>query len=524
MRGLVAVLVLVGLAFRVAPLLDHGGRLLRQFPTEDGYLMLTIARNLALGLGMSTAAGTIPTNGTQPGMTFVYALGFWLAGGDKSNGVFVAQIIQIAFGMLAAWLLYRLGRLVFARSPDGRTIAALAAATWFAAPLCVQHSQNCLETGAYIASVLAVVLAFLGGLRQPAAPWSMRRCLALGALCGLAFWMRNDASLLILACCLTLAGIGIVHGPSLTRRLAEAFTIGATSIIVALPWLIHNKIHFGNIVPISGQSEAAFTPFAANAPRLLWGIAEYVLLIGGIPGSLESRPVVLAGCVLLLAAAVIVVAFIALRARLATRTLILLAAIYASGLCVFYGLFFGAGYFMSRYMFPLSPFLALLWAAIVYGICTAPASARRLPVTVAVWAPVLAVIIGLNARAYLKGDNQGHFQVVEWVQANVPADAWVGAPQTGTLGFFHDRTINLDGKVNPEALEARLRDAVPQYVLDREIAYLADWVGLAGWAEIPVLKPHFELLVEDHERNLAVLGRRPTTVGLNGHLRGVTHR
>ncbi|MBV8229307.1 MAG: hypothetical protein JO329_04910, partial [Planctomycetaceae bacterium] len=37
-----AALVVVGLASRIAPLLNLGGRLLRQFASEDGYLMMTI--------------------------------------------------------------------------------------------------------------------------------------------------------------------------------------------------------------------------------------------------------------------------------------------------------------------------------------------------------------------------------------------------------------------------------------------------------------------------------------------------
>ena len=56
-------LLAIGFISRVLPLLDQDGRVIRQFPTEDGYLMLTIARNMALGHGMSTAGGTIPTNG-----------------------------------------------------------------------------------------------------------------------------------------------------------------------------------------------------------------------------------------------------------------------------------------------------------------------------------------------------------------------------------------------------------------------------------------------------------------------------
>jgi len=96
---------------------------------------------------------------------------------------------------------------------------------------------------------------------------------------------------------------------------------------------------------------------------------------------------------------------------------------------------------------------------------------------------------------------------VEWVQKNVPDDVWVGAVQTGTLGFFHDRTINLDGKVNPDALRARLAGRTQEYVLASPIEYLTDWVGIETWLHGTALEGRFERRVLDRERNLAVAQR-----------------
>ena len=120
---------------------------------------------------------------------------------------------------------------------------------------------------------------------------------------------------------------------------------------------------------------------------------------------------------------------------------------------------------------------------------------------------LVLLALGLNVRLYLRGDQHMHFQVVEWVEENVPPEVWVGAVQTGTLGFFHDRTINLDGKVNPEALQARKENRAPEYVVEKGIQYLVDWVGIARWMDFPAISPHFELVVKDSQRNLAVLRR-----------------
>ena len=104
-----------------------------------------------------------------------------------------------------------------------------------------------------------------------------------------------------------------------------------------------------------------------------------------------------------------------------------------------------------------------------------------------------------------------HKQVVDWVQTNVAEGQWVGAIQTGTLGFFHDRTINLDGKVNPDALHARIVEGhVLNYVVQSKIYYLTDWTGITSWLsrkESPRFTEAFELVVKDEQRNLGVLRR-----------------
>jgi len=509
MTFLIVLLFLAGLAFRLAPLFNQGGRLLRQFPTEDAYLMLTVARNLAIGNGMSTADGTIPTNGVQPVATFLWAGCYRLVQGDKVAGVALVQVVEIAIAVLSALLLYIVGRVVFHSRPGGRSMAALAASLWFAAPLSVEHSQNCLETGAYTLSVIAVALAIVIDSHRRDRSRTLPFCINLGAMLGFTFWVRNDAALLILAAGLTRLVFGSrIGGQRVGRVFTETMVIGATSVGVALPWLIYNKIYFGNIVPISGISEAAFVTFGTNILRLPPKLAEYALMIGAIPSSLETQPLVLALCCLIIVVLALILIYVWLHADHPTQALLSLAIIYGIGLCIFYGLFFGAGHFMSRYLFPLSPFFALFWVVVAFAFWDWFKTSRLSQVRLIVPTLAVLVIFAVNIRLYLKGNDHMHFQVVEWVKENVSEDAWIGAPQTGTLGYFHDRTINLDGKVNPDALHARLAGEIPQYIIDHNIDYLVDWVGLSCWTDLPILKPYYELIVEDHDKNLAVLRRR----------------
>jgi len=482
--------------------------MLRQFPTEDGYLMLTIARNIALGKGMSVADGLQPTNGVQPLATLIWAAVLWLAGGDRRIGVLGILLVQVAFSCLAALLLYTLARHLLRGSPHGVSAALLLSAGWFASPLTVVHSMNCLETGLYGLVVVLVALVFAES--PQAESWGPRRCLGVGALLGLAFWTRNDAVFLVLAACLVHVTWGLWDAAKpVSRRIVETLVFGATSVAVAAPWLIFNHVRFGGIVPVSGQSEALEGSFAANLWRIPLAIFEYATLYLPIPGSIEQSPWVLAAGTLACIAVTALAVQVFRVGSPAARAVACLGAIFGVCLLAFYGLSFGAGYFFSRYMFPLSPFLALLFGVVLRNVWEF-ADSREWK-----WAPpasallLCALALGLNARLYRNGTSHMHFQVVDWVQEHVPDDAWVAAPQSGTLGFFHDRTINLDGKVNPAALAIRrAKGNMEKYILDQDIEYLADWEGLASWAKLPVLGPHFELVVDDPERNLAVLRRR----------------
>ena len=92
-RVIIATL-LIGTAYRLFPVFTGQPALSQFFITEDGYLMLTIARNMAIGLGMSVSEGTIPTNGVQPLTTFLFTLPYLLTSGDKTASLVIVHVID----------------------------------------------------------------------------------------------------------------------------------------------------------------------------------------------------------------------------------------------------------------------------------------------------------------------------------------------------------------------------------------------------------------------------------------------
>jgi hypothetical protein len=491
-------LVLLGVVVRVLPLVQGRDLLIRQ-PTEDGYLMLTVARNMAIGLGMTTAAGTIPTNGVQPLATGLYAVAFWLAGGDKTAGIAWVMALSVLIAGLSLWAVYRLGCALFTGRPNGREVAALAAAAWFASPIVVEHSMNALETGLYFLTTALVMRYFVVHASDPERdlPWS--KAAILGFLLGVAFWSRNDAIFLASAVAVARIGLSLRRtGAVLGRRIAELAVTAVVMAAVAVPWMVSNALRFGSVVPISGKAEAA-EHWGANLVTLPAKLAEFLSVVGAIPNPVEPR-----GSVRLLCSALVVVAIgVAIaafrRGSKQVRAGVLLGLWHAAFFAVYYGAFFGAGHFLSRYTAPISILSAFLTVAVVMAWVPAAAGRIAFPAMLA----LLALVLDL--RVYRKSHEHMHFQVVNWVEANVPPEVWVGAIQSGTVGFFHDRTINLDGKTNPDALRARLGDKMREYILGSSIRYLADWSGIAGWQSF--LKPYFEVLVDDPAANLGVLRR-----------------
>lgn len=506
--------LLVALFVRTAPLLEGGDRLRHQCITEDGYLMLTIARNVALGNGFSIAGGEIATNGTQPLTTLLFAGCIKLAGGDRITGLYPVVAAQILWSVAGAIALYFCTRRLLYRGPHANIVALIAAMLWFISPTSLQHMQNGLETGFYALLILLSVAAY--DLFRPkfpaAAAWGP--CLALGIVLGLTFLARNDACFLI-AVMLLVHLASMYRSGQLQRGLTQCITIGLISIVVASPWLWFNVTHFGHIVPVSGRAEAHNVVFAHNLRYAFIALLENLTLLLRIPGSLEaSMTMAYASAVILLG-----IALIAARQRhwlaanFSAGTGILAA--FVAALFVYYALFFGMPGFLGRYFFPITILSAMILASITVA---SSISSRESPLvspspirgTFAIVIVLgLLLTIALNVRIYRNGLLHHHAQVVAWVDANVPESVYVGATQTGTLGYYHDRTINLDGKVNPIAFEYRKQHRIAEYARTANVQYIVDWVGHAAWANLPEFSPYYELIVEDHEKNLAVLRLRP---------------
>ena len=513
-RIIIAVLIL-GTVYRLYPIVLGQPALSQAFMTEDGYLMLTIARNMAIGLGMSVSEGTIPSNGVQPLATFLFTVPYLLTGGDKVAGLAGVQLISAAISVAGIFSVRAFAREVLAPQDASKTWPWMVAALWFVAPLLLLHTMNGLETGLYTV-MLTLTLVLFGRLLARGDRANFRDRMVLGAACGVTFLARNDGAFLVTA----IFAVWFLHDVIAARRgfwrvVAMLIPPGLLSLAIAAPWLINNYVNFGSIVPISGTAQALSGGFARNADQLPAVLFEYVFPMLPVPVRMQFNPVFQVIAVALVLIIVGIFIFQAWRRGGVARYVVAAYLLFALALCGYYGFYFGAGWFLSRYLSPIAPLMITASVSVLIWAAGWLLPRRSMAVVCVLALAGLALCFALLGRYLIPGvKEQGHFQVVDWVTRNVPEETWVGAVQTGTVGYWHDRTINLDGKVNPDALQALLTEGhALNYILQSPVDYLADWAGIAAWTTtgnhgIAEFSSSFEVIVQDEARNLAVLKRR----------------
>lgn len=520
-------MIILGVVARAMPMMNVDDRLFKQWVTEDGYLMLTMARNIGIGNGMSIADGQIATNGTQPLVTFIFAGAYWLFQGNKTLGIYFAHVFELIISLATCIELFYFSRDLLAddRKKDatdstarmrdylGEYVPFVAAGYWFISPVYIGHTMNHLETGTYCLMILVSVWAWFARLAVDQSANDLRSSLVIGILLGITALVRIDAVFLIAS--ITVWNVlfsfwsndGTNWQQRLPRRILQSMIMGSVAVLITSPWLLNNKLRFGSFTPISGLSQKLEAGFAENLIGLSPTLVEFAVLVLPIPKSWEGKSTVQAVCSVIFLAWLVSQLALSRHADLRQRFVMAIAATFVSAFVIYYGCFFGAPYFLSRYLSPGSIFFCISSSILLLWLLEKTRTPKAMRVCKLVGTFVFCGI--LLGRLYQNGSQHMHWHVVKWTEENVSEETWIGAIQTGTLGYFHDRTINLDGKVNPFAYEARTQDGIPAYIADSEIEYLIDWQSILEWHRDTSLNQTFHVLVDQSEgyRGLGVMRR-----------------
>ena len=451
-------------------------QLARTLPTEDAYYALSAARHVALGDGI-TADGVHDTNGFQPLWVALNVPLYVIAGGDRIAGLRLSQILSTLLWLAFVVLIALQARALARRHGAEGSVAAAAAALVAAGSVGIfRLFHNGLETGTVLVALAAAVLV----LDRWEGRWTARRVALAGLLLGAVAWARLDEVVFVAA----FGAVAVLR----TRSLAPLAACALAALLLS-PWLAWNVSLDGSPMPSSGKAESAGVDISRN-------LDAAVRAAGAWSAPPLLRPSMHAGAIpaieLLCAVAVLLVLGAAWRVRrrrsapLGQGTVALIAC--CGFLLAWYVLNFGPFWFMERYLAPLLlltvPFLATAFELSrprprALGVLAAVVLVANVPILAVLaggpgWPPPAWAARDSNLGTH---PNLNHLDQYAWVRANVAPGCVVGAYEAGTLVYFRDGVVNLDGKVDHDALAAREAGRSPAYVDARRVDVMVDIVS-----------------------------------------------
>jgi hypothetical protein len=442
---------------------------LRGYLTDDTFIHLQYARNLATGQGLVFNAGERVYGCTSPLWVMLIAAGLGL----HLGALFTAKAIGLSATLVSLALFHELMRRTL-RTPALRTAATLA---WASNAWMARWALSGMETPLAVALVLAGFVLFTED-----EPWGRRPGRA-GALWALAALTRPEAALLLI-----LWGAYLVME---VRRGADKRTVllGALAPLAIFGgWLVFAACYFHALWPGTLAAKSAGGGGLQVHLENLW---REIRIVGSTDG--------------VLAAVLLMAALVEVRRGTASRiwNAGLLPWGWALGLPALYAL--GTVTVLSRYLAPTLPLLAWLsWQAaerwwIGERDTAAPAGATGEPAAArtrrATWlgaalAAVLmtqslvvyATVVLPQVNSFSAGLENSLVRWGRWFSQYTAPSAEIATPDIGAIGYYSQRRIlDLAGLVSPRMIpllrQAPAEDVIaqlgfesfarPDYVVDR---------------------------------------------------------
>lgn len=429
---------------------------------DDAYYYFTIARNVAAGLGI-TVDGVHWTSGFQPLWLLPSAVAF-LAHSDRA-----ALAIMYVFSV-ALWLSSAMLFVMFLRRavrPLGPVEVALLAALFLCERQLNIQYVNGMDTGLYCTLVLLLLLGFQSYFASSSPSFDGRGAVRLGFLSGLLLLARNDGVFLCGA-----LGLLVLFASGRPHRLREMLTAGAVAVILVVPWLAYCQWVAGVPMPQSGVATSAATR-PVSMSEFAWthfAVSVWPVLVSRVQQVIDNHWI-LSSILGAVAAVGLVVATLRPQAGIFNRaSRLVLVALVASTLMllVYYAVISSAVQFYVRYFVPAKLLVLLLGAGLLLRLAQ-QGTARAWIAGAALAVAAIAVASNLYWVSLRMGrPYDGYFgrEAYDLSRSPVMADAKrVGMLESGRIGFLYPtRVMNLDGKMNVDALKAIRAGTLGEYI------------------------------------------------------------
>ncbi len=409
------------------------------YPLDDSWIHLAFARHLAGGDGFGINPGQASTGSTSPLWTLVLAAGFLLGATHETWPWVVGALCLAASGFAGAMAL----RALLAGVPEkGKAWQLAMAAGVPAVSLLIVFSRGMAwsAAGAMEVPLFAALLLWAWAVhaRRGGGLW--------GLPAGLATLARPEGFLFVIL-------LAVTSRPP--RRAAVNLSL---ALLCYAPYGLFCLLASGR--PLPGTFYAKTTRAVAGLPDI-----AYVAKAAGLLWQVAAP-----GCLLFLAG--LLAGLIARRFHATSWRTLLPGVLFPVALVAAYAamgrtfLFAGGAGNFGRYLYPLSPFLAVagMWGLLqLVTLHRAHSAARRVAVTF-LCGVIVALVVwqAASGRAHARffAHNVRDIQAMQVAMAGrlderLPAGSWVAANDVGALSYLTElRVLDLVGIVSPEVQAA----------------------------------------------------------------------
>jgi hypothetical protein len=439
-----------------------------RIPDDTGYFY-KIALNVALGKGL-TFDGINQTNGFQPlWLYMLLPLAWAMREAPVDLYLRAALIYQLSLVAIAGVVFF------FAMLLYSRRSVALTATTLFYI-FGIGHFANGMETGILVLC-LSALLYFSLKYRPFSDSSTSKHAFVFGLLLGLTVLARLDMVFLLAVIYTFILWQAFAKTERAGRaRLGKQLLLSVIAFtLVTAPYFVYNKIHFGAIMPISGQLKNSF-PYILQPNFGADRFPSLVMLIFSL--IFVSSPISI---------------LLFLRSRAASTeqdgykfTVLLIGSLYVSVHYLHTALFMKWAVFGWHFAFYFLHACVLFAYILDRFLSYIPTFARR-PVAAILIIALFSVLVDCTYRAATtqpRGWQPHSYRAAVWVRNNLPQDARLALKDAGLFGLLSERSVvNLDGLVNNlEYQEYLRRSQLNDYFRQKGIQYL---VVHAYWSDKP---------------------------------------
>jgi hypothetical protein len=404
---------------------------------EDAYYMLTVARNFALGNGL-TYNFNLKTTGIQPLATFLYSSIFIFSNLlGLSDWSALSLIIITNALLLILFTITLIKQASFFENDFDNLSWIIPLLTLFNFGLFRTFTYG-LETRLYLL-LFAITVNFT--IKLNLKEISPSQLLKLSFLIGFTALARIDFIIVVLF-------FFLIQYIQKNISIKNLFIIGFLSTLFTLPWFIYVYSVTGSFIPSSGSAQSELATIHNVAPRFL------AMLIA-INENLTPWLYTGARNIFVLTGFLSLLLFIFFFRKSLLNTINHIKShratkVYNSWLLslltliLIYIIFFWASHFYYRYSSPLSVFIIAF-----FGIIISKFFKDKVRTLKYIFSSIIIILFFLQAYYSLHTGTIGNTHSVSagFIKQHFSNTKKVGAFQSGVIGYFNNNVINLDGKI-----------------------------------------------------------------------------